>query len=271
MYVNIRKDAVFFRRMRGGKVPAADGPEPAIVWLRPVREPRGQHPPLTRDKIATAAIAVADADGIDAVSMRRVAAELGCGTMSLYRHVRNKDELLDVMIDAGIGEANGPHAVPCGDWREALRRSAHGLRAAMLRHPWVVRVIGRRPALGPNMLATTEATLSTVDGLGLSIDQMLWTIGVLNAFIVGFVVNELAERAWRYPLAERSGAQAREWASVMVPYMQNIVASGRYPLLSRVVIEAEDFPDPDTVFGWQLDRVLDGLAAILPAPTPEPG
>jgi AcrR family transcriptional regulator len=250
---------------------AADGPEPAIVWMRPVRQPRGQHPPLTRDTIAASAIAIADAEGIDAVSMRKVAAGLGCGTMSLYRHVRNKDELLDVMIDAGIGETAVPGAAPSGDWREDLRRSACGMRAAILRHPWVVRVIGRRPALGPNMLAATEATLSAVDGLGLSIDQMLWTIGVLNAFVVGFAVNELAEREWRYPLAGQSGPKARQWASTMVPYMQGIIASGRYPRVSRIVIEAEDFPDPEAVFGWQLDRVLDGLAAVIPAPKPGPG
>jgi AcrR family transcriptional regulator len=251
-------------------VPTADS-EPAIVWMRPVRQPRGQHPPLTVDRIATAAIAVADSEGIDAVSMRRVAAELGCGTMSLYRHVQNKDELLDVMIDAGIGEIAGSRGTPSRDWREDLRRSAHSMRAAILRHPWVVRVIGRRPALGPNTLAATEATLSAVDGLGLSIDEMLWAIGVVNAFVVGFVVNELAERAWRYPLAERSGPQARQWASVMVPYMQSIVASGDYPLVSRMVVEAEDFPDQDAVFGWQLGRVLDGLAAIIPPPNPKPG
>ena len=252
-------------------MPAADRPEPAIVWMRPVREPRGQHPPLTRDTIAAAGIAIADAGGIGALSMRKVAAELGCGTMSLYRHVSSKDELLDVMIDAGIGETAGARAAPSGDWREDLRRSACGLRAGILRHPWVVQVIGRRPALGPNMLAATEATLSAVDGLGLSIDQMLRAIGVLNAFVVGFVVNELAERAWRYPLADQSGPQARQWGSVMVPYMQSIIESGQYPLVSRMVIEAEDFPDPEAVFGWQLDRVLDGLAAIIPPPEPEPG
>ena len=251
-------------------MPAADG-EPGVVWMRPVRESREAHPPLTRDKIAAAAIAVADAEGIDAVSMRRVAAELSCGTMSLYRHVRNKDELLDVMIDAGIGEDPASRARPSGDWREDLRRSAHGMRAAILRHPWVVRVIGRRPALGPNMLAATEAALTAVDGLGLSIDQMLWTISVVNAFVTGFAVNELAEREWRYPLAERSGPQARQWASVMVPYIQSVIASGRYPQVSRMVIEAEDFPDPAAVFEWQLDRILDGLAAIIPAPKPGPG
>jgi AcrR family transcriptional regulator len=252
-------------------VPAAEGYGRAIVWMRPVREPRGQHPPLTRDTIAAAGIAIADAEGIDALSMRKVAAELGCGTMSLYRHVSSKDELLDVMIDAGIGETAGAAATPGGNWREDLRRSACGLRAGILRHPWVVRVIGRRPALGPSMLASTEATLSAVDGLGLSIDQMLWTIGLVNAFVVGFVVNELAEREWRYPLADQSGPQARQWASVMVPYLQSIIESGQYPLVSRMVIDAADFPDPDAVFGWQLDRVLDGLAAIIPPPEPEPG
>jgi AcrR family transcriptional regulator len=250
-------------------VPAAAGPERPIVWMRPVRQPRGQHPPLTRDTIAAAGIAIADAEGIGALSMRKVAAELGCGTMSLYRHVSSKDELLDIMIDAGIGETADAAATPGGNWREDLRRSACGLRAAILRHPWVVQVIGRRPAPGPNMLASTEATLSAVDGLGMSIDQMLWTIGLVNAFVVGFVVNELAEREWRYPLADQSGPQARQWASVMVPYMQNIIESGQYPLVSRMVIDAEDFPDPDAVFGWQLDRVLDGLAAIVPPPKPE--
>jgi AcrR family transcriptional regulator len=252
-------------------VPAAERSDRAIVWMRPVREPRGQHPPLTRDTIATAGIAIADAEGIDALSMRKVAAELGCGTMSLYRHISSKDELLDVMIDAGIGETAGAAATPGGNWREDLRRSACGLRAAMLRHPWVVQVISRRPALGPNMLAATEATLSAVDGLGLSIDQMLCTIGLVNAFVVGFVVNELAEREWRYPLADQSGPQARQWASVMVPYVQSIIESGQYPLVSRMIIDAEDFPDPDAVFGWQLDRVLDGLAAMMPPPKPESG
>jgi AcrR family transcriptional regulator len=272
MYVNICEEPVHLRRTGGGPVPAPDGREPAIVWMRPVREPRGQHPPLTRDKIAATAIAVADAEGIGAVSMRRVAAELGCGTMSLYRHVRDKDELLDVMIDAGIGEASVPPAEVGGDWRADLRRDAHSMRAAILRHPWVAEIIGRRPAFGPNMLATTEAALSAVDGLGLSIDEMLRAIGVVNAFVVGFVINELAERKWRYPLADRSGPQARTWASVMIPYVRSIAASGQYPRLTRAIIEAEDFPDPAAVFEWQLDRVLDGLAAIIPsARKPEPG
>lgn len=249
-------------------MPAADSPAQPVVWMRPEREPRGQQPRLTRHRIAAAAIAIADAEGLDAVSMRKVAVQLGCGTMSLYRHVSSKDELLDVMIDAGIGET-GTGAAPSGDWREDLRRSACGMRAAMLRHPWVVQVIGRRPALGPNMLAATESTLSAVDGLGLSIDQMLRAIGVVNAFVVGFVVNELNERAWRYPHSGQSGP-AQHWGLAMIPYVQSIIESGEYPLMTRLVIEAEDFPDPEEVFGWQLDRVLDGLAAIIRDPKPGP-
>ena len=249
----------------------ADGSEQVTVWMRPKRQPRTQRSPLTLETIAAAAIEIADTEGLDSVSMRKVAAALGCGTMSLYRHVRNKDELFDVMVDAGIGETAVRDAALTGDWRQDLRRTAVSFRAALLRHPWAVQLIGRRPALGPNQLASTEATLSVVDGIGLSIDQMLWTIGVLNAFVVGFVVNELAEREWRYPLADQSGSEARQWASTMVPYMQSVIASGRYPLVTRMVIEAEDFPDPEAVFSWQLDRVLDGLAAAVPAPNPEPG
>jgi AcrR family transcriptional regulator len=219
--------------------------------------------------IAAAGIAIADAEGIDALSMRKVAAELGCGTMSLYRHVTSKDELLDVMIDAGVGETSAERTAPTGDWRQDLRQNACDMRAGILRHPWLVRVIGRRPALGPNMLAVTESTLSAVDGLGLSIDQMLWAIGVVNAFVVGFVVNELAERTWRYPKADQSGPESEHWATDMIPYMQSIIDSGDFPLMTRLVIEAEDFPDPEAVFAWQLDRVLDGLAAIIPPANPD--
>ena len=236
--------------------------EQVLLWLRPQGKERRQYRALTRDKIGLSAMAIADSAGLDALSMRRVAAKLGCGTMSLYRHLRNKDELLDVMIDAAVGEAR-VSVSPSGDWRADLRGSAHSHRAAMLRHPWVMRIMGRRPAIGPKALAATEARLAALDGLGLSIDEMLRTIGVVNAFVVGYVVNELDEREWRYPLAERASPETHQWASATVPYLRSVAASGRYPRVTRVIIEAEDFPDPDLVFAWQLDRVLDGLAAAI--------
>src|SRR5260221_12456888 len=114
--------------------------------------------------------------------MRKVAAELGCGTMPLYRHVRNKDELLDVMIDAGIGESTGLPATPSGNWREDLPASAYGLRAGIMRHPWEVRVIGRRSTLGPNMLTITQVPLPPLDWLVPSIYPNLWTIGATHLF-----------------------------------------------------------------------------------------
>jgi hypothetical protein len=94
----------------------------------------------------------------------------------------------------------------------------------------------------------TASALSAVDGLGLSMDEMLWAIGVVNAFVVGFAVSELAEREWRHPPADPPGRPAEPWAAAVVPYLQSIVASGRYPLVSRMVIGAEDFPGPDAVF-----------------------
>ena len=244
-----------------------EGKSETYLWLRPERPRPGPQTPLSRSQIAQAAIALADQDGEAAVTMRKVAARLGCGTMSLYRHVRNKDELIDVMIDAVIGEDGGPPSRPGDDWRAALRGNALWLRHQVLRHPWVPQVLPARPYLGPNMLATVERSLAAVDGLGLSTDQMVSVIRTVDAFVKGFTQNELAEREWRRPPADQP---PDGWAASAIPYLQHITAAGQYPLFTHVMIEAEDFPDADRDFEWQLDRVLDGLAAAIPAPTAPP-
>jgi AcrR family transcriptional regulator len=248
-------------------VPAESQP---YVWLRPDRPRRGPQPPLTREQIATTAIRLADADGVHGVTMRRVAAELGCGTMSLYRHVRSKDELLDVMIDAVAGaEAPAPPGTaspstgPSGDWRADVATMARAMRNAFLRHPWLVQVTPRRPLLGPNVLAQIDFLLSAVDGLGLGIDEMVSVIRTVDSFVRGHAQTELAEQQWRRPWAELDDA---EWHREALPYVQHIVESGRYPYFTRMIAEADDFPDPDATFEWQLQRVLDGLAHAIAAP-----
>ena len=220
----------------------------------------GPQAPLSRSQIARAAIMLADEGGAEAVTMRAVAARLGCGTMSLYRHVRNKDELIDVMVDTVAGETDGTPATGDG-WRAVLRASAIRLRQQVLRHPWICRVSPARPFLGPNTLASSERVLAAVDGLGLSIDEMLAVVRTVEAFVRGFTQTELAEREWRRPPGE---LPPDGWAAVsVVPYLLHIAETGQYPLFVRAVIEAEDFPDPDKEFEWQLDRVLDGLAAAI--------
>jgi AcrR family transcriptional regulator len=245
-------------------LPAASDSD-AYIWLRPERPPRGPQPPLTRDQIAAAAITVADTLGADGISMRRVAAELGCGTMSLYRHVRNKDELIDIMIDAVAGEGGAPPGAPCGDWRADLGELARRTRDMMLRHPWLAVLLPRRPVLGPNMLAALEFSLSAVGGLGLSTDEMVGMVRTVNAFVHGYTLNELAERQWRRPPAELA---EDGWQAAVLPYVRHLTETGKYPYFTRMVIEAEDFPDPDADFRWQLERILDGLTAAIAAAAP---
>jgi AcrR family transcriptional regulator len=241
---------------------AADDDKSDFLWLRPQPPPRSPQPVLSREQIAMAAIAIADRDGVDALSMRRVAAALSCGTMSLYRHVRTKDELLDLMIDAVAGEGGDPPP-PSGDWRTDLHVAACRWRGDVLRHPWIARLSAARPSFGPHTLAIVEFALSALSGLGLSIDDMACAMQTVQAFVRGFVENELAEREWRTPPA----GPLDPWRVGMIAYVRRLIETRRYPQFVRLVIDAKDFPDPDAIFEWQLQRVLDGLAAAIPDTT----
>ena len=161
-----------------------------VIWERPERAGRGPAPSLSRDEITAAAVTLADTQGIEAVSMRALAVELGVGAASLYRYVARKDELIDLMVDAVMG--NDLQFEICGEWRADLRSVARGLRAMTLRHPWMaVHGAGRRN-LGPNTARRYEQVLGAIDGLGLEIDEMLVMIETLDAFVRG--------RATRGPL-----------------------------------------------------------------------
>ncbi|WP_328806761.1 TetR/AcrR family transcriptional regulator [Streptacidiphilus fuscans] len=215
--------------------------------------------------IVDAAIALADAEGVEAVSMRRIASELGVGTMSLYRYVETKDDLLDLMIDQVMGErvvvAGGTDAgpAPAGDWRARLRAIAVGYRAMLLRHPWVLAITASRPPLGPNMLDNTERMLGAMDGLGLGIDAMAgfgWTV---MAFVRGFVMSEIAE----VETIRRTGQTEDDYRRSAGPYLVRVLAEGKHPLLARFVHDADDDRDVEEGFGHGLEVVLDGLAVEL--------
>ncbi|GAA0390111.1 TetR/AcrR family transcriptional regulator C-terminal domain-containing protein [Microbispora corallina] len=229
------------------------------IWNRPERAARGPRPAHSRDEIAAAAVRVADAEGIDAVSMRRVAAELGTGTTSLYRYVSRKDDLLDLMVDAVMREEDPPE--PGGDWRADLRVLAGRTRALLLRHPWFSAVAAARPGLGPGSLRWLEAWLRAVDGLGLDPDGMLAAVGTLRIFVQGAVLGEHAERA--------GGYDNDAWLAAQGSYGDRIIAEGAYPRLVRIMVEARAphrADRHDTAFALGLERVLDGLAAFLPSP-----
>jgi AcrR family transcriptional regulator len=229
-----------------------------IIWDRPERAARGPAPSLSREEIATAAVELADTRGIEAVSMRSLAVELGVGATSLYRYVDRKDELIELMVDAVMGSDLQFEVL--GEWRDDLRSFAHGLRAMTLRHPWMVVPSAGLRNFGPKTARCYEQILSAIDGLGLEIDEMLVMVETLDAFVRGRALEELSEQE----AVRRSGLDQEQ-------YIESLIGSGRYPLLTRVVFDARAPHDPDRLehgFDLGLERVLDGLAMMLPASGP---
>lgn len=231
----------------------------SVLWARPRRASRGPRPAHSRDWIASAAVKVADENGIGAVSMRRVAAEVGTRATSLYRYLRSKEEMLDLMVDLVMGESTLPES--SGEWRPDLRMIAHHMRATIKRHPWMISV-SVRSTLGPNSLATTEATLKALDGRGLDADGMLAIATALSTFTRGYVAVEIAEQRAEM----NSGLRREQWMASQAHYIEVIRKSGKYPLFMRIVDEARTPHDPEHAshgFDEGLECLLDGIAARL--------
>ncbi|KZM72525.1 TetR/AcrR family transcriptional regulator [Nocardia terpenica] len=230
-----------------------------VIWMRPERAARGPKPAHSRDEIAAACVGVADAEGLDAVSMRRVAAELGTGTTSLYRYVTAKDDLFDLMVDQVLGSV--PLPLPTHHWRKDLGLLASWKRELILDHPWMASLSGR-PAVGPHGLALQERGLRAVEGWGLSIDEMIIVVESLDAYVQGYAVRELAERA----ATQRSGQDLDAWMAAHDTYARAVMASGRFPLVTRAWLDAAEPHAADRAergFRHGLDRLLDGYAASM--------
>jgi len=228
---------------------------PPVIWARLSGQGRGPVRTLDHRAITTAAVALADEEGIDAVSMRKVAARMDHSPMSLYRHVGNKDDLTELMYDAVLGELDLT-GIPSGSWRADLARLAREMRRLHHAHPWIAR-FGHRPSLGPNALRFLEAGLACVDGLGLDVDGMLDLLSTALQFTRGFVAQELGEAEAQ----RRTGMDFAGYQRHTGPYVKRLLQEGGHPYLRRLVVEAEDVPDQDVVFERRLAMVLDGLAA----------
>ncbi|WP_055479768.1 TetR/AcrR family transcriptional regulator C-terminal domain-containing protein [Sphaerimonospora mesophila] len=226
------------------------------VWDRP--EPPSRPAPLDRERIVAAAVALADEGGLEAVSLRKVAARLDVGPMRLYGYISTKEELFDLMVDevyAEILPAERPD-----DWREALRVLADGTRKAALRHEWLADLLGGRPALGPNALAVTEATLAAFDGLA-DLETVMRAVETVGAYFTGAIRHEIANLR-----AERAtGLSKRDWQRASGPHVMRMLATGRFPALAKVVHEGTEV-DAETSFATGLDWILDAVAAKLARP-----
>jgi AcrR family transcriptional regulator len=222
------------------------------------RVPRGPQPAYSRDQIAATAVKIADAEGLEAVSMRRIAGELGSGTASLYRYITKKDELLDLMSEAVLEVERLPRA--SGNWRADLRKIAYHIRAMTLRHPWTIGISTYRSGMGPNTLRCLELTLSAIDDLGLNIDEMLVIENTLFTFARGYAAGEIAEAE----ASRRSGQNREQWMRSRAEHTRAILATGKYPMFTRVVKDARAPHDPDAAehgFAQGLEHFLNGIEA----------
>jgi AcrR family transcriptional regulator len=206
---------------------------------------------------------VADAHGLDALSMRRVAERLGVGTMSIYTYVPGKAELIDVMLDAVHGEADG-EAVAAGGWREKLEQVARANWDLARRHPWILHVAtAARPPLGPGSIAKYERELAAVADSGLDDVEMDAVITLMNQYAHG-AARGAADAA---DIERSSGMDDQAWWAAAAPWLEKVFDPGRYPLASRVGTAAGEHHnaayDPQYAFEFGLRRILDGIEALV--------
>lgn len=230
----------------------------AAAWGLRERPAKGPKPGLSLERIVDAGVAVAVSEGIGAVSMGRVAAELGAGTMALYRYVATKDELLALMADAPFRTAPEPLG-PREGWRAALGRWARAHFAVLREHPWVVRVPVGGPPLTPNHVVWFERGVGALAGTRLDEGEKIAVLMLVN----GYVRNEATLTA-DLDAAAAAGGDAGPMSSYG-KLLSTLVDAERFPALTAV-IAAGVFERPDDregAFEFGLDRVLDGVAALV--------
>ncbi|SCG65068.1 TetR/AcrR family transcriptional regulator C-terminal domain-containing protein [Micromonospora humi] len=231
------------------------GNAPLPIWERPEPRPRATPVPLTRATIAATATRIADAEGLDGLSLRKIAKALGVGPMRLYDYVLNRSELLDLMVDevyARIAET-----APQDGWRATARALARATRDAALDHEWFADLLGARPHLGPYALAVGEATAAAlVQAPGVrDVDDLQRALGAFNAYLVGALRREVTERR----TARTTGVDVAAWQSALGPYLTRMLDTGRYPTVARLVVDGAHLDAAET-FHHNLTIVLDGIA-----------
>jgi AcrR family transcriptional regulator len=251
----------------------------ALLWRTPgdSRVRPGPKPGVDVDRIVATAVEIAGTEGLSALSMRRVAAKLDVGVMTLYTYVPGKGELIDLMLDTVLGQLYPDEgAVTAADWRVRLSAVAWVNWHHYLRHPWTLQVATGRPPLGPGLMRKYELELRAVDGLGLTELQMDLLVTVVNGFTRGTASG----------VQERKAAQAStgitedQWWAATAPYLVKVLDPKRYPTAARVgPVAGEQLQAayaPEQTFTFGLERLLDGIGVLIgerpdePAASPVP-
>ena len=205
---------------------------------------------LTRERILAAAISVADRDGIESLTMRKLGQKLGVEAMSLYNHVRNKVDMLDGMVDVVFGEIDLP--VNHVDWRTAMRKRAISAREVLLRHPWAIGLMESRATPGPATLRHHDAVLGSLRTAGFSVDLAAHAYSILDGYIYGFTLTELT-------LPFRNSEVAEVAENIMEGFRP-----GEYAYLAEMAVDRAMKPGYNygDEFEYGLDLILDGMQRV---------
>jgi AcrR family transcriptional regulator len=230
------------------------------VFLRPPRTPSGQ-PALSREQIVKAAIELLDGEGPAGLSMRKLGTHLGAGATSLYWHVANKDDLLELVVDEVMGEAYVPEATDTS-WRVGLSVWANGMRAMLLRHPWVAALLGTRPTIGPNAMRMGERAITLLTRAGFEGLEVPHVISLVNSHALGAATTQAAVVV----ASRKAGVPLPDMAAQMEPYLEKIRPD--HPNYDRWRRQNDGSSiDPlqlmEDGFAFGLERILDGLEQWL--------
>ena len=227
---------------------------PASLPWWPADRPARVGEPLSRARIVEAALRIIDAEGLEALSMRRLGVELGAGATSVYWHVRSKDQLLDLVLDEIIGQT-GDEVRPEGDWREQLADAAHALRRVLLRHSNAVQMLGARLTLGPNTLDAMEWLLGSLAEGGFDRTSAVATFNAVFNLTAGWAILES-----RSPVGPPPDPATAEEVNAALAGMLRELPPDRFP---NLVATAEEMTiaSEDDLFDFALERLLDGIAA----------
>jgi AcrR family transcriptional regulator len=212
---------------------------------------RAERVPLSRERVLTAAVAVADSGGVPALTIRSLADKLGVKPMSLYHYVANKDEILDAIVDIVFSEIEVPHAG--GDWPVEMRRRAVSARQVLRRHPWAIALLQSRTSPGPSTLRHHDAFIGTLREAGFSIAMTAHAFALIDSYVYGFALSESALPIHGpEPVAELAGSMMRQYAADAYPHLAEFSTE-------HIMQPGYDFGDE---FRFGLDLILDGLARI---------
>jgi AcrR family transcriptional regulator len=234
------------------------GAEAPSLWERMERPAPAPRTSLTLERIAAAAVEIADEEGGAAVTMRRLAAKLGVAPMAAYRHVDGKDDLWALMIDRVSRELTVPDGIT--DWREVLRSYALQTRGLMLAHPWMAVMPTPMITLTPSRMAVAERGLSALAAHGLDADSGMAVLRTVTSFVHGAAQTEIALRDYQERHGWTSGDETRE---ALAPQMRYLMSTGRYPAFEQYALGASRKDDRAWEFAFGLDCVLDGIAQRL--------